>query len=437
MKITLTKQQMLAVRMVQDNKISLLSGGPGTGKTTTVLEIVNQAEEDGLIIAQAAPTGKAAKRMAEATGRYASTIHSMLVCQFDGSEFSFFHNETNPLPVDLLIIDETSMITNDLMARVFEAINIRRTSLLLVGDPYQLPSVGAGAVFRDFLESGVFPHIELDIIHRNSGRIVEICHDIKLGKTFFPDDALDLEADNPINMIHVECSTPEKTMEAVKTIMCVAMPRRGYNPVDDVMVLSPVNTKGPLSCLSLNRMLRQELNPERHRDPKAVEAELKQQAEDEAYMEFRAGDKVIQTKNDKAETTDGEKTFVVNGDMGKINAIDGKTIIVDFTEPFRQVVLPRVNNNLLHAYCITCHRAQGSESPVVIIPLHRQFNYFLSNSWLYTAISRGKEIVITVGAFGTIERAIKNRVPNNRMTRLKTRFIQADRRMMEAEFAGI
>lgn len=437
MTITLTSQQMAAVEMVKRNGISLLSGGPGTGKTTTLLQIINQAEEEGMSILQASPTGKAAKKMAEATGRYASTIHAMLVCQFDGSDFTFLHNEHNPLPADLIVIDETSMITNDLMARVFEAIDIRRTRLLLVGDPYQLPSVGAGAVFRDFLESGIFPHIELDIIHRNSGRIVEVCHDIKLGKTFFPDDALDLDAENPVNMIHVECSTPEKTMDAVRAIMCKRMPLRGYNPTDDVMVLSPVNTKGHLSCLSLNRMLRQELNTEKHRDIETVKAELKKQEEGGSQMEFRTGDKIIQTKNDKVETDEKEKTFVVNGDMGRIVAIDGNKLIVDFTEPDRRVILPKNNNDLLHAYAITCHRAQGSEAPVVIIPVHKQFNYFLSNAWLYTALSRGKEIVITVGAFGTIDRAIKNRVPNDRLTRLKQQFAQQDRRMLEAEFANI
>ena len=436
--INLTEQQKAAVQMVQENQISLLSGGPGTGKTTAVLEIVNKFEDQNLKVTQAAPTGKAAKRMQEATGRAASTIHAMLGCQFDGNKFAFIHNAKNPLATDLVILDETSMITTDLMARVFEAINTDRgTKLLLVGDPYQLPSVGAGAVFRDFLAAGIFPHIELDVIHRNSGRIVEVCNQIKSGQVYFPDTTLDLQAENPINLIHVECKTPEITQRAVRALVCDRMPIRGYDPVDDIMTLSPVNKKGPLSCLALNRILRQELNPEPHRDPEVVKKELQQKAKEDARMEFRAGDKVIQCKNDKVETDKGAPTFVVNGDMGKIVLIDKKYIIVDFTEPDRRVVISKRENHLLHAYVITCHRAQGSEAPVVIVPIHQQFNFFLSNSWLYTALSRGKQIVITVGAFSTIERAIKNRTPNDRLTRLKQRFIEYDRKFLEAEFEGI
>jgi len=435
--INFTKQQIAAVDMAINNHISLLSGGPGTGKSTTLLEILDQTESMDWIVIQAAPTGKAAKRMMEATGRYASTIHSMLGCQFIKGYFDFIHNSANPLNADLIILDESSMITNDLMARVFEAINTERTRLVLVGDPYQLPSVGAGAVFRDFLSAGIFPHVELDVIHRNSGRIVEVCNEIKSGQTYFPDTALDMKSDNPINLIHVECSTPEKTQQAVRTLVCERMPLRGYNPIDDIMTLSPVNTSGPLSCLALNRILQQELNPEPYRDQEEVRKELKKQEESNARLEFRVGDKIIQCKNDKAITDEKKPTFVVNGDVGRIIAIDKKYIIVDFIAPDRRVVVSKHDHSLLHAYAITCHRAQGSEAPVVIVPIHKQFNFFLSNSWLYTALSRGKQIVITVGSFGTIERAIRNRVPNNRMTRLKQRFLGYDRDLMELEFEGI
>jgi exodeoxyribonuclease V alpha subunit len=303
-------------------------------------------------------------------------------------------------------------------------------------------------------------------IHRSSGEIVKVCHEIKAGRTYTPATRLDLDAETPVNLIHIECSTPEKTMVAVKKIMCERMPLRilngkPVNPVEDVMVLSPVNTKGQLSCLSLNRMLRQELNPEKNRNPAEALAELKQDAIDGAYMKFRIGDKVIQTKNTKANgvklelsfnldlgpgTKDEimeirqdieQPTYIVNGDMGYILEIAGQFMVVKFSEPDRYTTIPLVNNELLHAYCITCHRAQGSESPVVIIPVHRQFNLFMSNSWLYTALSRGKQIVITCGAFDTVERAIRNRSPNNRKTRLKLRLIQESRKEIEVEFAGI
>ena len=435
--INLTDAQLSAVDMVRRNWISLLSGSAGTGKTTTLLSILQMADAQGWEVLQASPTGKAAKRMMESTHRPATTIHAMLVCEFDGGDFSFRHNKDNPLRADLIILDESSMIDNSLMAAVFEAIDPDRTRLLMVGDPYQLPSVGTGAVFRDFIDSGLFPHVELTVIHRNTGRILEVCHSVRSKKLYFPDDRLDLEAENPINLIHVECDTPEKTQQGVEAIMCDRLPLRGFNPVDDVMVLSPVNTKGLLSCLALNRRLRERLNIDPCRDPSAVDDEIDEQEKVGAKMEFRQGDKVIQTKNEQVKTPENEQTFVVNGDIGKIVAVDGDHLIVDFTEPDRRVVLPAKNNDLLHAYCITCHRAQGSEAPVVIVPIHRQFNYFLSNAWLYTALSRGKQIVITIGTFSTIERAIKNVTPNNRTTRLKQRFVEYDRAEMEVEFNDI
>ena len=463
----LTNQQEDAFQMVLNNKISIMSGGPGTGKTTTLLEVVGHFKSENAIIKQAAPTGKAARQMSRATGHYASTIHAMLVCNFEGGKFTFGHNKENPLDADLIILDELSMITTNLMASVFDAINIKRTKLLMVGDPYQLPSVGPGAVLRDLLDSGLFPHTELTDIHRSSGEIVKVCHEIKAGRTYTPASKLDLDAETPVNLIHIECSTPEKTMVAVKKIMCERMPLRilngkHVNPIEDVMVISPVNSKGKLSCLSLNRMLRQEFNPDKNRNQLEALSELKQDAENGAYMKFRTGDKVIQTKNTKASgvefalsknldlgvfTNTEERdlkrqhialpSYIVNGDMGYIVDVVDQEMVVKFSEPDRYTTIPLVNNELLHAYCITCHRAQGSESPVVIIPVHRQFNMFISNSWIYTALSRGKQIVITCGAFDTVERAIRNRSPNNRKTRLKLRLIQESRRTMEVEFGDI
>ncbi len=433
--ITLTSQQIEAVNMVKHNRLSLLSGGPGTGKTTTILEIINWAEQCNMKVLQAAPTGKAAKRMQESTGRAATTIHAMLGSQFENGQFYFGHNAENPLSADLIILDETSMITSSLMASVFDAIDIEKTRLLLVGDPYQLPSVGSGAVLRDFLQSGIFPYIELSIIHRNSGRIVEVCHAIKNGKSYFPDTHLDLKAENPINLIHIECSSEEEILDTTEKVMCEKMLSLGYDPVDQVMVISPVNAKGTLSCLSLNRRLQNRLNPAQYKETAIKES--KESEKNEKRIQFRAGDKVIQTRNEKVTTSSNKASYIVNGDIGRVTAINDKKMTVDFFDPERQVILSTTNNDLLHAYAITCHRAQGSESPVVIVPLHRQFNYFLSNAWLYTALSRGREIVITIGNFGTIEKAIRNKSPNNRITRLKQRFIEYERKMIEAEFANI
>jgi exodeoxyribonuclease V alpha subunit len=418
-----TEKQKAVIKMVQDNKISILTGGPGVGKSFTAKLIIQWALKNNLKVLQAAPTGKAAKRMIEASEHYASTIHSMLGCEFENNKFFFIANANNPLCADLVILDEVSMITNELMAAVMDAIDIKRTSLLLIGDQDQLPSVGPGAILRDLLKSKVIPHIELDEIFRNSGEIVKVCHRVKNEQKYFPAKKLDLEAESPVNLIHIECDTPEKTLAGIKKIVCDRMPLRGYNPVDDVQVISPVNTKGLLSCESINKVLRNCLNPK-------VPGQ-------EKLEQFRVGDKVINTRNSPVNDRYGKKTAIVNGDIGIVTELKTKNMWVLFSNPDREVVLSKTDKNLLYAYCITCHRFQGSESPVIIIPVHRQFNFHISNPWIYTALSRGKEIVITIGLFDTIERAIMNKQPNDRETRLSERILEEYNKNVYDEFAGI
>lgn len=406
---TPTEQQESVINMVKSNQISILTGGPGVGKSFTAKIIVDWACENNLNVVQACPTGKAAKRLMTATGKYASTIHTMLGCMYDNGQFTFGHNKINPLHADLIILDEVSMIDNNLMARVMDAIDPKHTKLLMIGDSDQLPSVGAGAILRDLLKSKIVPHVELDEIFRNAGSIVEACHSVKNGWPYDPDKKLNLTLESPKNLIHIECDTPEKTLAGIKKIVCDRMPLRGYDPIEDVQVISPVNEKGLLSCKSINAVLRDKLNPPSpFLDP-------------EDQPKFREGDKVINTKNTPVTGTDNRKTAIVNGDIGIIQEIQEKKMSVLFSDPDREVYLSKTDPNLLHAYCITCHRFQGSESPVIIIPVHRQFNFYLSNSWLYTALSRGKEIVVTIGAFDTIERAIRNKQSNNRETKLDDR----------------
>ena len=432
MKLIPTQEQIAAVDMVKKYQVSILTGGPGTGKTFTTRNIIEWAETKKMQVVQAAPTGKAAKRMQEATGRYASTIHSMLGCGFnDEGDFVFQHNPINPINADLIILDEISMLTNDLMARVMEALDTKRTKLLLIGDENQLPSVGAGAVLRDILASGTVPHTQLTKIHRNSGAIVQACHAIKGGMLYSPARALDMEAPDPVNLIHVECKTPEQAIVGVQKIVRDRMPMRGYNAVNDVQVISPVNKKGPLSCENINKILRAELNPFDNLPPE-IQTDIK-----DFKSDFWPGDKVINTQNSKAMKTNGRETAIVNGDIGKVVSVSGKRLRVLFTDPNREVFLPKKSKNLLHAYCITCHRFQGSEAPVVVIPVHKQFNFFLSNSWIYTAISRGKDIVVTIGSFDTIEKAIRNRSPNNRHTGLKRYLIEEKQAILESEFSEI
>ncbi len=430
MKIQLTSQQQVAIKMPFVNRVSIITGKPGTGKTTVIKAILDEAKRKNLHFIQAAPTGKAAKRMTESTGEPSATIHSTLACTVEHGEFVFSYNERHPLRTDLLVIDEVSMVTNSLMSHLLKAVDIENTSILFVGDAGQLPSVQAGAVLRDMLESGRIPHVELDVIHRNQGLIVEACAAIHDGKFYEPHTEIDLEAENPVNLVHVETATPQQTLQAIKTIVSERLPLRGFGPVWDVQVISPVNNKGPLSCESINKVLKEELNP------------LKVGIFGDPDYKFRINDKVINTKNTKVYATDGKPQLIVNGDIGTIiENYDKKNITVKFFTPERTVVIPKNKNNLLHAYAITCHRFQGSESPVIIIPVHESFAYFASRKWIYTAISRAKALCITVGSFNSINMMIQNTSGGERLTRLKEKIIDKfddeKRKLLAEEFIGI
>ena len=415
---------MKAVSMVFDSRISILTGKPGTGKTTTVKAILDRADKEELTIIQAAPTGKAAKRMIESTGRYASTIHSALVAMIDNGDFSFMINENNPFQVDLIIIDEASMITTDLFRHLLAGIDTKKTRLLMVGDTGQLPSVGGGAVLRDLIDSGIIPHTELDIIHRNSGKIVEACAAVHAGKTFSKENRIDLESENKINLIHVDCADQETILSAIETVVSERMPIRGYDPVWDVQVISPVNTRGVLSCDSINTKLRERLNTEPAVDEKS---------------KFKPGDKVINTRNLKALVhRRAEEVVVVNGDIGKVVYVTDKKLIIDFYDPDRTVEIDKSKNSLLHAYCITCHRFQGSEAPVIIIPVHSSFAFFANRSWIYTAISRAREICITIGDFSAIESMVRNTRDTRRVTMLREKILnEYQSRQLMLKYGGI
>lgn len=404
--IQLTDEQLSAVEMVKNNPLSILTGGPGTGKTTTVKEILHWAGKKGLGIAQAAPTGKAAKRMMEATGYSAMTIHSLLGAMMEDGEFFFVHNEGNQLRCDFLVVDELSMVTNNLMSDLLRAINEKLTKVLFVGDQGQLPSVGAGAVLRDMLASRCIPHVELTKIHRNSGAIVKACHKIHRGEFYSPSAKLDVE--NGFNLRHVETSSPTSIQDVVQKIV-TKMEAREFDPIWDVQVISPTNSRSVLSCDGMNEVLQNQLNP------------LPEGEKQPENMIFRKNDKVIQIKNTRLDDAYGTPTFLVNGDMGQIIDMNDSRnkMTVKFFDPERIVHLSKKRNDLLLAYCVTCHRMQGSEAPVVIIPVHKLYQYFVTRSWIYTAISRAKVMCFTVGQFGAIETAINKNDAEHRVTRLK------------------
>jgi len=400
----LNDRQQIAHKMAITSKVSIITGAPGVGKTYTLASIHEWAKDNRVKIAQAAPTGKAAKQMTMATGIAASTIHKLLEPRKSTNGFEFTRNQENPINADMVVLDECSMITNNLMADVIRAIDFDRTSLLLIGDHYQLPSVGAGAVLRDLIGSGVVPVTELTEIQRNSGDIVRACHLIKDSKIYEPSEWLDTK--NGQNLRHLEVSSPEMIHHYIREIVTERMPSRGHDPVWDVQVLSPTNKRTILSCDGLNTMLQKKLNS----GNPAIDK-----------YNFRVGDKIIQTKNEQIPNLVGEKELVVNGDIGLITEIDksAKLLTVTFFDPDRAVRIPMYDHNLLMAYCITVHRFQGSEAPVVIIPVHSSFNFFVNRNWLYTAISRAKEICITIGQFSAIRQAIKTDMAIKRVTRLK------------------
>lgn len=420
--IKMTGQQLKAIDMVKENRISILTGKPGTGKTTATRKILQWSESEKLQVIQCAPTGKAAKKMLESTGYPSATIHSTLNCKFDNGQFAFEHNEFNPLRCDLLIVDEFSMITNSLFASLLRAVNSRMTRVLLIGDFGQLASVGPGAILKDLIDSGLVPMTELDIIHRNSGKIVEACALIHSGKIYKPSKKIDLEAENKINLIHIETKSQEQTVNFINHIVSKQMPIRGYNPVWDIQVISPTNKKTILSCENLNKVLQKNLNDKA----------------DNSKSIFFENDKVINTKNERVVKSDGRPSYIVNGDMGKVIELNKKFMMVEFIEPTRLVKLSTRNNNLLLAYAVTGHKMQGSEQDVIVIPVDKAFSYSFDRRWIYTAISRAKDICITVGNFTAVKKMIKNNTQMKRKTMLKERLIADNHRFdLAQEFCDI
>ncbi len=400
--------------MMDNKRLFILHGAPGVGKTFTLRAILENAISQNMTFALAAPTGKAAKRMSESTGYPATTIHRLLEVQMSWSgKFWFYRNEDHPLNCDLVIIDEVSMVPSQLMADIMKALAMpsadenyyrKGTRLLLVGDNYQLPSVGPGAVLRDMLASGKIPAIELTEIQRNTGDIVSACHSVKDGKTYTPSAKLDISCGH--NLRHLEMETPKAIISCLRVVYD-RMIDEGFDPVWDLQVLSPVNERGPLSCKALNGVLQNRLN-----ENPVIEKSI-----------FRVNDKIINTRNIEVSTPKRKKEMLVNGDMGTILELSdcGKYFICKFFDPERIVKISKTKNYLKLAYCITVHRFQGSEAPVVIIPVHSSNSFMIDRAWLYTSLSRGQKAVVTIGHMAEINRAISKTTSLNRKTFLKER----------------
>jgi len=380
--VSLSPLQQSAVRAALTSKVCVLTGGPGTGKTTTVQMLINALLEGDHPFKLASPTGRAAKRLAETTGVDASTIHRLLGYSPDGG---FEHDESDPLPIDMLVVDEASMLDLWLFHNLLKALQ-PTAHLLLVGDVDQLPSVGAGNVLRDVIDSRLASVTRLDQIFRqdDSSHIVSNAHRINQGRQPVSDNR-----SNDFYFFNVE--DPEAVADNIVEIVKTKLPGRGgFNPIEDIQVIAPMY-RGAAGVNNLNERLQSELNG----DPRQAQLKLGNRV-------FRVGDKVMQTRNNYDKD-------VFNGDIGFIHAIDhsDNSLEIDMDGSYVHYDLPETSD-LMHAYCISTHRSQGSEYPAVVMPILTQHYIMLQRNLLYTAITRAKRMVVLVGTRKALHIAVNN-----------------------------
>ena len=398
-------QQAEAVRQALQSKISILTGGPGTGKTTILRALVSILRAKKTKILLAAPTGRAARRMAESCSHFAQTVHRLL--KFDPSQGGFTQNEQNPLTCDFVIMDEASMLDLRLAAALIRSIP-PRAHLLLVGDADQLPSVGSGNVLKDLIQCELFQVTRLAVTFRqaeNSG-IVGLAHGILAGKGSPPPPVDSLSEINPQHDVHfIRAVTPEECVTAVTRLSKDILPRKfSIDPKNDLQILAPLH-RGIGGIGNLNDQLRDALNPNGATQVMGA-------------MLFREGDKVIQTRNNYDKD-------VFNGDMGIIEAVDTLNGKVDIDFEGKKVSYQRMEiTDLQPAYAISVHKSQGSEYPVVIFPLLKQHFMMLQRNLVYTGLTRAKKKVVFVGDPAAYAMAIRNDKTLVRQTDLVRKLIK-------------
>jgi exodeoxyribonuclease V alpha subunit len=401
MGIELAPSQREAVRQAVTRKVLIVTGGPGTGKTTIVRGILEIFAAKGMRCALCAPTGRAARRLGETTGHAAKTIHRLL--EFEPGLGGFKRDRQDPLEADLIVVDEASMIDVTLMNRFLQAVP-PGACLVLVGDVDQLPSVGPGTILADLIASRRVPVVRLTEIFRQAGQswIVRAAHAVNHGE--LPESAPPGKGD----FYFVEAATPEGALDRIITLVRERIPARfGFDPFRDVQVLAPMHGS-LLGTRNLNASLQGVLNP-------AGATEVQRHG-----TTFRIGDKVLQTQNNYQKE-------VFNGDIGRIRAVDlteqeltvdyeGRPVTYDFGEL----------DELALAYSLSVHKAQGSEYPAVVIPVHTQHFVMLQRNLLYTAITRGKRLVVLVGNRKALEIAVQRQDTNQRCSALARRLREED-----------
>ena len=422
--------QIAALHHTLGAKVSVITGGPGTGKTTILRAVTDIILAKRARLCLASPTGRAAQRLAEASGTAASTIHRLL--KYDAVTRSFTHNEENPLPCDFLILDETSMLDTRLAASLFQAIP-SGAHLLLVGDADQLPSVGAGNVLGDLMAAPPAKVTRLDTIYRQGKEsgIVTAAHAILKGETHPGMTIRSLrDLDPSKDFTFIEAEQPEQCVQAIKYLAKDYIPKaHDIDPIKDLQVMSPIH-RGSGGIMILNAELQEVLNPKSkaesrlHSDPDyapATQTHFREKTRKPLPVEieygsstFRIGDKVIQTRNNYDKN-------VYNGDTGIIRAIaaDRSGLTVEFDEAIEYT--KGELSEIQHAFAISIHKSQGSEYPIVIIPLLKQHFLLLQRNLVYTGITRARSKVYIVGSIDAYAMAIKNNEQQIRRTHLQTR----------------
>jgi exodeoxyribonuclease V alpha subunit len=412
--LKLADAQCQAMKTALTNKVTVITGGPGVGKTTLINAILKVFSAKKLETLLCAPTGRAAKRMTEATGHPAKTIHRLL--EYDPSTGRFKRNVENPLEADAIIVDEVSMIDLPLACSLLRAIS-PHSALILVGDADQLPSVGPGAVLRDIIKSNVFPVVRLSHVFRQAARslIVTNAHRINEGRFPF------LNKNENSDFVFFEIEDPARAAEMVVQLVSQTIPKQyGFDSMQDIQVIIPMR-RGELGVYNLNSLLQNTLNPH----GESVER---------FGVTFRTGDRVMQIENDY------EKD-VFNGDIGFISQINKEERFLtvhyehaDVTYDFEEL------DEIMPSYAITVHKSQGSEYPCVIVPIHTQHYALLQRNLLYTAVTRGKKLVVLVGTKKALAIALRKGEASRRITTLATRLARTNEKQFyetDYEFSEI